>query len=114
MIGSLLYCCCKPVRIATCLDLSTVDQPSRVVTLLLCFLDVVWVVRFHRVHVSYFKKLCSNFVINRNHLWTGRECILGLRPDWVKCFPNRCLVVNRVRYGAYPLTQWAPSRLKKI
>src|SRR3954467_2606660 len=75
MIGSLLYCCCKPVRIATCLYLSTVDQPSRVVTLLLCFVDVVWVVRFHGVHVSYFKKLCSNFIINRNHFWMG-----GLQP----------------------------------
>ena len=31
----------KPVRIATCFDLSTVDQPSHVVTLLLCFVDEV-------------------------------------------------------------------------
>src|SRR3954470_6001135 len=75
MIGSLFYCCCKPVRIATCFDLSTVDQPSRVVALLLCFVDVVWVVRIHGVHVSYFKKLCRNFIINRNHFWTG-----GLHP----------------------------------
>jgi hypothetical protein len=118
MIGSLLYCCCKPVRIATCLDLSTVDQPSRVVTLLLCFIDVVWVVRFHRVHVSYFKKLCSNFIINRNHFWTG-----GLHPgscgsvedsagvkctQWLFWWWTGCDMVSTL------WTQWAPSRLKKI
>src|SRR3954469_9950976 len=78
MIGSLFYCCCKPVRIATCFDLSTVDQPSCVVVLLLCFVDVVWVVRIHGVHVSYSIIYVATF-INRNHFWTGRECFLGAR-----------------------------------
>ena len=65
-----------------------------------------------------FNKLCSNFIINRNHFWTGGlhpgGCALSKDSAGAKCTQWFVLVVNRVRHGVYPLTQWAPSRLKKI
>src|ERR1041385_139390 len=142
MIGSLLYCAAKPVRLATCLDLSTVDQPSRVVTLLLCFVDVVWVVRIHGVHVSYFNKLCSNFIINRNHFWTGglhpgscalvkdsagvkcTQCLFGGEPGATRCLPSdavgaveaqkdqTCNITSSFR--VQPLTIWADRKRTRL
>src|ERR1041385_5105608 len=64
-----------------------------------------------------FNKLCSNFIIIE--ITSGRA---GCIPVVVPCLrtvpglnaPNGCFGGEPGAHGVYPLTQWAPSRLKKI
>src|SRR3954463_11239040 len=89
MIGSLLYCCCKPVRIATCLDLYFVDQPSTC-----CYFIAMLCRRGLGCENSWsacelFNNWCNNFIINRNHFWTGglhpHGCAFSKDSAGVKC-----------------------------
>ena len=61
--------------------------------------------------------LCSNFLINRNHFWTGGlhpgSCALSKDSAGAKCTQWFVMVVNRVASWCYPMNDVGAVQAQK-